>query len=117
MKLLLAILPLLASCEVSKYEALAKNGNVVRESSYVLGSTYSTRRADGSSRVYDGQDSFRAAASTAGLAIAGVINVKNTASNNNLSGLKATANTKGTVLTQKLPDGSTVQTITYPPQQ
>ncbi len=107
----------LCSCEVNHYKAVAKNGNSIQDDSYVLGSTYSNRRSDGSSRVYDGQDSFRSGTGAVTTLGVGVIGHLNTASNNTLSAVKVSANTKGTVLTQKLPDGSTVQTITYPPQQ
>ena len=123
MKAIIALLAaLLCSCEINKYEAISHNGNIVREQSYVMGSTYSTRRSDGSSRVFDGQDSFRSAAAVASAVVAGAINVRNTSTNaatdryNTAAGVAAKP---PTIITNTGADGTVTQTAIpfVPPKQ
>lgn len=81
---------MLVSCEINTYEALARNGNSVRETNWQLGGTRSSRRSDGSSYANDHQQSFRDGTVAATTIAGGIVNAANTASNNTLS---ATQNT------------------------
>ncbi len=111
------LMALLPSCVVYEHSAVSKSGNTETDKLYSLGGTTSQRGADGSSLVHDHQQSFRDGTVVATSGFAAWANVKNTASLNNLNGVKAKANTTPVITTEKAASGATVQTITYPPQQ
>lgn len=79
----LALLPvLLCSCMAYEHTAISKSGNQVHDKILAFGGTASHRSSDGSSTVYDAQQSARDFFATAGLAIGAYQAVKVNASNN-----------------------------------